>query len=868
MTPKPVFISYSTDDSSAAEQMRDGLEAASIACWMAPRDIAPGLDYGSPIVAAIEECSVRVLLLSESSNRSRFVLNEVERAVSKDKIVIPVRIHNVTPSRGLEFFISNAQWIDAWQGPLAGHIAPLVTAIRNRQESANAGSDDESQLTGKANPTRRAQNNLPAQLTRFIGREHAIAEVQGLLEDTRLLTLTGSGGTGKTRLALEVAATVVPIFADGVWLVELAALSDGASVTTTIATLFGLPSGSQSVLTMLAHYLREKHLLLLLDNCEHLIESCAEVAEALLRACPELHILATSREGLGVAGELAWPVPSLQMPDAEAALRPAELAAFDAVALFVDRAALVSPGFALTEANATAVRQVCARLDGIPLAIELAAARVKTLSVQDIVTRLNDRFRLLTGGSRTVLPRHQTLRALIDWSYRLLTTDERSVLRRLAVFAGGWTLEAAEAVCSGDDIDAYDVLDLLTRLIDKSLVVNVPDSEERRYTLLETIRQYLVERLEDAEESAAVRNRHLDYILLLGERAAPQLGVVVLNDRLAPKPGQAPIIDQVALCTRLAFDMENIRRAVDWAAETERIDEGLRVLIALGALFIVSAGQKEMRVRLQSMLDEYVQRDIHTHSMACLWIANLHQRQGKPDLGRVWLDKAEPLIAQLDNPALQFSLLAGWVFDAQLRGDYVLARSYHTRCQDLAVAHTYFGMDKEAVEDELAWQAALLLVVGRDYLRALPRLEIVHARAVKTGNMHWSTAVARFLGYALLNTGNLQEAADRFRESMLGNFAMGDKQAVAACLSAWAVYALVQGQFARAVRLFGASEALQEAIYAPLQAWDVEQVQSSVETLRQKLSAAELDEHWAAGRAMSMEQAMDYALTSYPSEQK
>ena len=870
---KPVFISYSTDDTAAAEQIRDGLESgdgnvAGIGCWMAPRDIAPGLEYGSQIVTAIEECSVLVLLLSESSNRSRFVLNEVERAVSKDKIVIPVRIHNVTPSRSLEFFISNAQWIDAWQGPLDTQLAPLATAIRNRLAPADAQDSDDPTPASTASPTRRVLSNLPAQLTRFIGRERAIAEVKGLLESTRLLTLTGSGGTGKTRLALEVAAAVVPRFADGVWLVELAALSDGAMVATTIATVFGLPSANQSTLSMLAHYLREKRLLLLLDNCEHLIDSCAQVADALLRACPELHILATSREGLGVAGELAWPVPSLQMPDADVQLTPSELATFEAVHLFIDRAALVAPDFALSAANAVAVRQICARLDGIPLAIELAAARVKTLSVQDIVTRLSDRFRLLTGGSRTVLPRHQTLRALIDWSYRLLTEAERSVLRRLAIFAGGWTLEAAEAVCSGDEIDAQDVLDLLTRLVDKSLVVLDARSEVKRYTLLETIRQYLVERLEDAEESASVRNRHLDYILLFGERAAPQMRGEVLNDRFAYKPGHGEVIDQVALYTRLAFDMENIRRAVDWAAETGRIDEGLRVLIAFGALFIVRAGQKEMLARLQAVLAEYVPPDLHTHSMTCLWIANLYQRQAEPDLGRVWLDRAGALIAQLDNPALQFSLLAGWVFDAQLRGDYGLAHSYHRQRQDLAVAHAYFGMDKEAVEDELMWYSSILLWTERDYLQALPQIVLVHAHAVKLGDLYTSTSKARLLGYALLNTGNLQEAAARFRESMLGNFAMGDKQAVAACLVAWAALAVTQEDYHRAARLFGASKALQEAIYTPITSWDAEQVQPSVETLRQKLPAPELDEHWAAGRAMSMEQTMDYALTSYPSEQK
>jgi predicted ATPase/transcriptional regulator with XRE-family HTH domain len=708
----------------------------------------------------------------------------------------------------------------------------------------------------------RVQSNLPAQLTSFIGREHAIADVQGLLNHARLLTLTGSGGTGKTRLALEVGVAALPIFVDGVWLVELAALSDGAMVVNTVAAILGLPQSNQPTLCMVAHYLRDKRLLLLLDNCEHLIESCAELAETLLRACPDLHILATSREGLGVAGEQVWPVPTLHLPETEAQLTPAELTSFEAIRLFIDRAALVSPGFALTAANAAAVRQICVRLDGIPLAIELAAARVKTLALPDIAARLGDRFRLLTGGSRTVLPRHQTLRALIDWSYRLLTEPERIVLRRLAVFAGGWTLEAAEAVCAGTDVDPQDVLDVLMRLVDKSLVVLDPRSKETRYTLLETIRQYLVERLDDAAESAAARDRHLDYVLAFGERFAPQIrSSDVFNDRLAPHPNADSVSDQAALLTRLAHDVENIRRAADWAAEMGRIDEGLRVLVAVGPLFIVSVVQKELVARLRAMLEAHAPlRDAHAQTMACFWIAHVYGRQSESDLGKVWLDKAETLIAQLDNPALHCSLLALRMADAQLRGDYGLAHAYLEQRHHLAVTHDYFGIGKETVEDDLEWDLAQLLFNERDYQQALPRFRRSHARAIQRGNLYKSTSIARGLGYALLNTGNIDEAAEHFRESLLGNFALGDKQAVAACLAAWAALALKQAECHRAAHLFGASEALQEAISTPLLPWDVSQVERNVATLRQLLPTPELTTHWAAGRAMSLEQAIDLAL--------
>ena len=314
-------------------------------------------------------------------------------------------------------------------------------------------------------------NNLPVQLTRFIGREPEVAEVKNLLDAHRLVTLTGSGGIGKTRLTLEVAGGVLDQYKDGVWLVELAPLADPALLPRTVANVLGLQEQRDiSIFDAITDYLHDKHLLLILDNCEHLIDASARLAEGVLKQSHAVRILASSREALGIAGELAWRVPSLP-PD-------------EAVQLFVERGVLANQAFALTPLTTPAVQTICARLDGIPLAIELAAARVRALPVEKIAERLNDRFRLLTGGSRTALPRQQTLRGAIDWSYSLLSEPERTLLRRLAVFVGGWTLEAAEAVCS-EGLD--DVLDALTRLVDKSLVTV---DETGRYRLLETIRQY------------------------------------------------------------------------------------------------------------------------------------------------------------------------------------------------------------------------------------------------------------------------------------------------------------------------------------------------------------------------------------------
>lgn len=315
-------------------------------------------------------------------------------------------------------------------------------------------------------------HNLPTQVTSFVGREKEIGEIKELLKSNRLLTLAGAGGVGKTRLSLQVGADLLDDFPDGVWQVELAALSNPGLVPQSVASALGFREEPKRTLTeTLVDGLRSKKLLLILDNCEHLVEPCAQLADALLKACPGVRIMTTSREALRVAGEVQWRVPSLTAPDPTKLPRVEALTQFESVRLFVDRANAVTPGFAITNQNGPAVAQICWRLDGIPLAIELAAARVKMLSPGQIAERLNDRFNLLTGGSRAALPRQQTLQAAIEWSYDLLSEDEKKLFDRLSVFAGGFDLEAAEEVCSGEGLDKKEVFDLLTHLVEKSLVV-------------------------------------------------------------------------------------------------------------------------------------------------------------------------------------------------------------------------------------------------------------------------------------------------------------------------------------------------------------------------------------------------------------
>jgi len=367
---------------------------------------------------------------------------------------------------------------------------------------------------------RRSGLNVPIPLTSFVGREKELKEVAELFSKSRLITLTGSGGVGKTRLAIQVVAEVLDLFPDGVWFLDLAPLSDPALVPNTLASLIGLRESRETVVTeVLINYFRTHTALVIFDNCEHLIESCAQLIHSLLTSCETLSILATSRESLRVSGELPYRVPSLEIPNLGIEFDIAEISNIESVRLFTQRAMFASSNFAMNSQNALFVAQICQQLDGIPLALELAAARINTLSPQQILARLDDRFNLLTRGLRTAMPRHQTLRATIEWSYDLLSYQERLLFQRLSVFMGGWTLDAAETVCADGT-----VLDLLARLVDKSLVVvDREHGDKARYNYLETIRQYAHEKLDEDGEAQQIRDQHMQYFLGLARNAEPQL---------------------------------------------------------------------------------------------------------------------------------------------------------------------------------------------------------------------------------------------------------------------------------------------------------------------------------------------------------
>ncbi len=451
------------------------------------------------------------------------------------------------------------------------------------------------------------RHNLPAQTTAFIGRESEIAEVKTLITNHRIVTLTGSGGAGKTRLSLQAGAESLEAFANGVWFVELAALSDASLIPGAIMSTMGLRE-KDSDIQLLANTIGSHPTLLILDNCEHLIEACAHLVERLTQACPKLHVLSSSREAFGIAGEHPYRVPSLRFPDTKHLPSLVEMAKCESVQLFVERVMTYVPSFSLTEKNASSIAQICSRLDGIPLALELAAARVKVMSVEQMASRLGDVFNLLTSGNRTALPRQQTLRALIEWSYDLLSESEKNLFRRLSVFSGGWSLEAAESICGGERGEA--ILDDLARLVDKSLVNKEEINGEARFSMLETIRQYAQFKLFASEEVEEAKNRHRDWFMKLAEEAEPKL-----------RTGE-----QLPWLERLEMEHDNLRAAMSWSIERKDVEEALRIPAAVEYFWAIHGHYHEGINWLTQALQMDEENAKRKHPLA--WANAIHARFG------------------------------------------------------------------------------------------------------------------------------------------------------------------------------------------------------------------------------------------------
>jgi len=638
-----------------------------------------------------------------------------------------------------------------------------------------------SEVAPKRSGGEHPRSNLPAPLTSFVGRERELVEVKRLLSRSRLLTLVGIGGIGKTRLALQAAAEVVDAYRDGVWFVDLAPLAGAALVPSAVAQVLAVrETAGTPLVETLCGYVRGRQLLLVLDNCEHLLAGCATLADALLRGAPELSIIATSRELLRVAGEQTYPLATLSLPDPAASAET--MSRSEAVQLFVERAEKQQPGFALTAARAAAIAQLCIHLDGIPLALELAAARIRSLSVEEINARLHDRFKLLTGGSRTALPRQQTLRSSIDWSYKLLSSTERGLLNRLTVFGGGWTMEAAEHVCSGDGIEYSAVLDLLGSLVDKSLVAMEDRNGAPRYLLLETMREYARARLHESGEEARWRRRHLTYFRTFAQEAEPNL--------IGPAPK--------AWLDRLEAEHDNLRSALAWSCASADSIDGLQLVGALFNFWFVRGHFTEGRRWLSTLLAAVPAGQTSAARAKALYGAGLLAwQQGDYPAARSLYEQSLAIHRQLGNQKGIANALDNLGLVAENQGDFSAARALHEESLDI---YRQLG-DQKGIAGAL--QHLALATHHGDFIAARALHEQSLAIYRQLDDRRGIANQLNNLGIMAKNRGDLTDASAIHGESLAIRRELGDRRGIAGTLNNLGMCAYERGDFLEARSLLG-----------------------------------------------------------------
>ncbi|HXA59105.1 MAG TPA: LuxR C-terminal-related transcriptional regulator [Streptosporangiaceae bacterium] len=692
---------------------------------------------------------------------------------------------------------------------------------------------------------RRQISRLPAEVTSFVGRRHEVAEVKRLLSGSHMVTLTGVGGVGKTRLASRVAADLQRAFPDGVWLIELAELDNPDLLAQNVIEAMEIRDhSSRPPVDVLIDHLRERRALLVLDNCEHLLHECGALTETLLRSAPQLRVLATSRQALGIAGEQTLAVPTLPLPNSSPRSPAKSLVKSDAVRLFVERATAVLPDFAVTEGNRDAVERICRRLDGLPLGIELAAVRLRALSVEQLLDRLDDRFRLLTGGSRAVLPRHQTLRALIDWSYALCSDRERLLWARASVFSGDLDLETAEAVCAGEGIAHEEVVDLVIGLVEKSVLIREEHPAGVRYRLLETIREYGRERLIASGQETALQRRHRDYYRRLAAEARAQL--------FGP--------DQVAWFARLRLEHANLRTALEYCfAEPGGARTGLGMAADLLYHWISSYYLAEGRCWLDyALAADPEPSEVRARALwANSWLAII---QAEPEAATAMLKESKAIGEQLELESVlgYTALFSGMI--AIYRGD-----------ADSAIA-----LYEEAVARHRATRDPVGLTL------ALIRLSLAYsfvgdsARAISTGEegisvceAHgegWHRAyVMMALGIEVWRQGDPRRADALEQESLRFNRSLDGPLGIGLNLEVLAWIAASEEQYPRAARLLGIVATIWQAIGAPLSGYGhlVHYHDECEARTRQALGPAAFLAAFERGAGLSNGEALAYALNEH-----
>jgi predicted ATPase/class 3 adenylate cyclase len=729
-------------------------------------------------------------------------------------------------------------------------------------------------------------NNLPAQSSAFIGRDRELSEIRALLESSRVVTLTGPGGCGKTRLSLQVAAEVLDGSGDGVWLVELAAVSDPDAVPAAISRALGItPPAGRAALEALLAALAPQDILIVLDNCEHLIDACAKTADDLVRRCPRVRLLATSREPLGIDGETIYRVPSLSLPASSDSMAPE---ASDAVALFVDRARAQGAGLTLDQETLPVIVSVCRRLDGLPLAIELAAARLRSLSLNGLHDRLDQRFRLLTGGSRTALPRQQTLWAAVDWSYSLLNDAEQSLLRRLPVFADTFDLEAAEAVCGFGDIAVFDVAELLGALVDKSLVVAEPAGGALRYRLLETIRQFAAERLDGEhpaverlagaarDEAAAVAAAHGRHYVSLAEAAARHM--------------RGP--DQDAWIARLDTDYANIRRAGQYASSAPGgTGQVLRLAVALDRYWLARGRAGDALALVMPALERPEARADPVLLARALVVAALVSRIFDVASAQRYGQRAVEVARELDDSRLIIPALAvlgsSCYFAGQSERGLPLGREAVERARslgdDVLLAEALSGyllcIDPiDPVRSGQLFEEAIActersgdrlfngILHNNASVHALRAGDLAvaraHLEAVARGSRpfaEYSDSVAINLGWVLRQEGEHDSARSSFEDGLRMSRRTGERFGICYAVIGLACLAADAGQWSRACLLHGSAQAVLDQTGEAWQEPEASYRSESLAQVRGHLGDEQFDRDYARGLALSSDEILDLA---------
>ena len=761
-------------------------------------------------------------------------------------------------------------------------------------------------------------NNLPVQLTSFIGREEEIKKVKELLKNIHLLTLTGPGGVGKTRLSLQVGADVIDDFANGVWFVELAPIIDPVLLPQEILRELGIKEEPKKTLEeTLTGYLKDKEILIILDTCEHIIEACAMLTEKLLTKCPKLKIIATSREALKCTGEQIHSILSLKTPNLKEEISTEQLTQYESVRLFIERALTVNQKFRVTNENAPSLAGICSQLDGIPLAIELAAARVKVLTVEKIYERLNSRFSLLTGGRRTALPRQQTLKALIDWSYDLLSEQEKILWSRLSVFNDGWTLESAEEICSDDKVNKEEILDLLSLLVEKSIIIF--DEEKERYRILESICQYGEEKLKEANEINKILSKHLYYFMELSESAEPKLKGPEVKEWLE----------------KLETEHGNLQSAIEWSLKNGDSEEGSRLAGAMGwfwdmkGLYFVGRRLLEsILIKMQGISNSSRAKVLNSVGVLANYqgdyinSGNYHEEslrfsrklgdifgiasslnslgsnaydQGDYEQAQKFYEESLFIAREIGDERGIASSLNGLGKVSHSQGDYQQAQKYHEESlrfnrkledkRSIAISLNNLGVlaynQGEHQQAQKFYEESLFLArelgdksgiatslnnlgVGAynqgDYQQAQKYHDESLLLRREIGDKSGIASTLINLGSIVYDHGDYKQAQKFYEESLFLAREIGDNLSIAYCIEGFAGIASIQKRSSQVILLLGATETAFQSLGFVREKDDLIQHERIIKILHEQLSEEEYSKYWEEGKKLTLEQAVELAL--------